>query len=245
MTKRWILTVIALSFLAGVALAQTATETEEPTQTPTDTPEPTETHTPAPSPTNTPTNTIPNSPTRTPTITQTSAPTFSHTSTRSPTRTPTFTFTNSPTRTPTPTQTRTHTAAVPATATTTPTPTCPPANDRRGRPNLTLCNAPCLSTPTPMAFGTPVPAFNDLFGRVKTGTCQSTGTAQVQFFCYAHAGPWQGTPIPVTTPISCPGSATWEGTFELCFGKVSSCAGSATTNAWVDRLPDAVAPVAP
>src|SRR2546429_96521 len=83
-------------------------------------------------------------PTETPTTTAPSA---------TPTRSPTLTSTPTSVSTPTPTVTRTA--------------SCGPLVDKRGVPDNSICNQ-TRATATPGADGTPVPAANEPYGRLKT-----------------------------------------------------------------------------
>jgi len=138
--------------------------------------------------------------------------------TSTPTHTPTITQT--PTITPTPTQT--------------PTFTCGPLVDNRNVPNLSLQGATCVATPCP--FGTPVPAAND-FGQYKVSSCDASGTASIVTYCLPHTGHWAGTPIPVGSPVACPGSQSFRDTYEQCMQRIVS--GTGIVCGHIDRLPDA------
>jgi len=263
MRHAWLPAVLLFVCVASAAHAQAtptsppATFTPEATETvlpsPTEPPPtqtltftPTATPTPSTTPTNTPTSTATNTPTRTPTptktptITQTVAATETPTRTPTPSRTPTVTVTNTPTITFTPSRTHTGTPTVSRTPTISPTPTCGPLNDKRGNPDNSLCNVSCAATPCPL--GTPVPAYNEPFGSRKTVTCEGSGQS-VQTLCYPHVGYYSRTPIPVGSPIACPGYLGFDETFEQCLCQIVS--GTGAVSCWVDRLPDAVAPVQP
>lgn len=152
--------------------------------------------------------------------------------------TPVATATGTATNTPTITNTPTVTPTVTPTA----TPSCQPQRDRRGEPDLVLCNQACDSPPCDGAY---VPADQEPFGRVKVFTCQNaSGTASAIPVCYAHTGYYQGTPIPLDTPIACPGKYAFKDTFEQCTGRITACEGCKVTG-WVDRLPNAEADVQP
>ena len=190
----------------------------------------TETPTPTQTPTQTPTPTITNTPTRTKTPTET--PTVTPTSTPIPTDTPKFSPTSTATLTPTPTRTRTRTpthtptdtpTAIPGTPTATPVPTRTltpipgfyPRVDHSQTDNATLKNITC---PTPPCAGDTVPGRK---GHM-TATCETNrGTATVQVLCYPHVGDFQGTPLPVQTPITCPGWTDWDANFDQCWMSVT------------------------
>lgn len=224
----------------------TITGTETPTGTPTVTPTSTPTNTPTVTPTRTPTNTPTSTPTRTPTTTptKTNTPFFIKTATRTASQTPTSTV---PTNTPTPTV-PTNTPTETVTPTITMTPPCGPLVDKRGVPDNSLCNN-TRATATPGANGTPVPAANEPYGRLKTMACVGSGTVQVE--CYPHANAnldgtfnspsqWWLTPIPVGTPVACPGFYSFEDDFQFCMCTATTGTSALTCN--IDRLPDATIP---
>lgn len=252
----------------------TETATQTPTQTPTETPTITATDSPTETPTETPTHTPTDTPTETPTRTPTS--TITQTFTRTPSRTPSVTVTVTPTRTPTNTPTpffiktatrtasATRTATVPTatptstvptatptetlTPTVTMTPACGPLVDKRGVPDNSICNS-TRATATPGTNGTPVPAANEPYGRLKTMACEGAGTVQVE--CYPHANAnldgtfgspsqWWPTPIAVGTPVACPGFFSFEDDFQFCMCTETTGTTALTCN--IDRLPDATIP---
>lgn len=139
------------------------------------------------------------------------------------------TITRTPTITQTPTITRTPTI--------TPTSTCGPSKDKRGVPNLSLCTT-CAATPCPL--GTPVPAYNDEFGRRKVATCQDFGGggASVQVYCIPHSVTFHATPVPVATIAACPGFVGFSEDYESCLCQTTS--GTGNVGCWIDRLPNAV-----
>jgi len=156
--------------------------------------------------------------------------------TQTPTGTPsiTATITQTPTVTDTP--------SVTPTITTTATPTCFPQFDKRGVPDLTLCNQACVSPP---CDGTYVPAYNEPFGRVKVMTCEdAAGTSSAVPLCVSHTGYYSNTPIPLGTPVACPGKFKFVDTFEKCTSRITACSSCRVTS-WIDRLPDAVGKVQP
>lgn len=236
--RRTLLPILVLlaTLVAGRVHAQSATPTETPTQTPTVT----ATDSPTVTATATATFTRTRTATPSPTISQTSAPTDTVTKTPTPTISATPSPTYTPGKTNTPTPTISQTPSVTKTPTLTPTPVCGPLRDRRGEPDNSLCNVSCAATPCP--FGTPVPADNEPFGERKTATCQGAGQT-VQVYCIQHTGYWAGTPIPVGTPMTCPDYEGFDDTFEQCMCRITS--GTGATSCWIDRLPQAVAPVQP
>ena len=106
--------------------------------------------------------------------------------------------------------------------------------DNRNVPNLSLQGATCVATPCP--FGTPVPAAND-FGQYKVSSCDASGTASIVTYCLPHTGHWAGTPIPVGSPVACPGSQSFRDTYEQCMQRIVS--GTGIVCGHIDRLPDA------
>lgn len=247
---RAIIVLAVLGILAVPAWAQTPTDTPVNTGTPTFTPVNT----------NTPTNTLTSTPTRTPTQTNTptrtltntpintDTPRFSPTFTRTPTNTPTSvntpTRTRTNTRTPTNTQTptRTNTPLNTPTPTLTFTPGFKPVVDVSQTDNASLENVSCGSPP---CAGKYVPGSKGFM--TASCTTYNGGTVTVQVYCLAHTGYWQGTPIPVQTPFTCPGFVGFHANFDQCREVVTTAIPGATptgtpaaaqtprVGGWIDR----------
>jgi len=222
MRQPLIVTVVgALMLLCCVGQARAQ---DTPTETPTETPTVTPTSTPSGSPTQTPTPTITRTPTLTPIPTDTPA--------RSPTNTPTQTRTLTASKTPTQTRTPTPTITPVDTKTMTPTrtPTAPPRNTytpafypRVDASQTDIASLEAIPCATPPCVGKSVPGSK---GHM-TATCETydgTGTATVQIYCYPHKGAWQGVPLPVQTPISCPGWTDFDANFDQCYLSITAMA---------------------
>lgn len=214
------------------------------TPTPTNTSTPTRTFTVTP--TNTPTAVAPTvTPTRTVTPTATLTPTAVATDTSAPvntaTVTPTFTVTKTPSKTRTPTSTRlptsTFTPVKTATITPLPTNTAGPTSTPTFGPNVDFYNVANSSLqnracPTPPCSGTPVPCRS---GHITASCTTYAGTATAQLYGIPHLGPWQGTPVPIGTPITCPGRVGFDDNYDQCYWEISTCGSSCTVGAWIDR----------
>ena len=210
---------VLLLLLASRAWADdpsaTPTDTDTPTVTATGTVTSTATATRTATATGTVTNTF--TPTKTPVNTSTRA-TFTPTQTPAKTATATRTATNTPTVTATATVTLTPT--VTKTTTPTMTPTFYPQVDQWGRQIASLPGALC--NPSPCA-GTPIPVGPGH----KTSSCNVlVGTATVQTYCYQALGVYQSTPIPVQSPISCPGYVEFDANFAACYQSITDCGSS-------------------
>lgn len=243
----------------AACVAETPTPTITPTNTPTGTATRTPTSTNTPTPTVTQTFTVTSTPTGTPptaTPTRTNTPTFTATITPTNTPTPTPTETHAPTRTPTITSTPHNTKVPTATPTTTltrrPTFTFTPTLTKTPTPTVT----PTVLTPTPTFFplvdqdqvnnaswlglpyaagacGRKVPCQSDYITAACTGAA-----AQMIVYGIPHSGFWAGTPIPVSTPCTCPCYAGFATNFEqcmLCVGTPAPTPLTAPLFGWIDR----------
>jgi len=139
------------------------------------------------------------------------------------------------TETPTLTAMPTDTATITETPTLTQTPTVTNTLTPTRTPTLTV--TPTITktpTSTPISRGTPVPAVDNL----KVTACRLTsGSATVQTYCWPHTGFWQSDPIPVQTPITCPGYVSFAESFELCYCALITCTDCVGVGCWIDRLP--------